>query len=246
MLVFTDGRDEIGNDSNSELRNIVYTGQVVHQIIFKLCDFCKSLRQGILYWNPLWSLNIVQISWNFVCDFVVPKQNFIQGGPKQLTGKKFLGHTQRKYNSHNIIIWLHHRFSWNCITIQSSSIRYYPILLRKGAQKGAPHDHTTEHPQSAAAASSSSERRSMDRDREQTPVSFSSSTTVGAIGQRFPNCGPRTPGGPWGSDRGSAGKWGNYCFLVEFREIMCKYFYTVTSKNLLLKSLLFLFINTSS
>jgi len=30
---------------------------------------------------------------------------------------------------------------------------------------------------------------------------------------RFPNCGPRTPRGPWGTDSGSAG---NYCFLVEF------------------------------
>ena len=41
--------------------------------------------------------------------------------------------------------------------------------------------------------------------------------------QCFPNCGPRTPGGPWGFDRGSAGKWGNYCFLVEFIK-MCKFF----------------------
>src|SRR6218665_2455233 len=31
-----------------------------------------------------------------------------------------------------------------------------------------------------------------------------------------------------------------------YREKMCKFLYTVTSKNLLLKSLLFLFINTSS
>src|SRR6218665_133730 len=35
---------------------------------------------------------------------------------------------------------------------------------------------------------------------------------------------------------------GNYCFLVEFSKQKCVF----TSKNLLLKSLLFLFINTSS
>ena len=61
--------------------------------------------------------------------------------------------------------------------------------------------------------------------------------------QCFPNCGPWTIGGPWGSDRGSAG---NYCFLVEFREKICKFLYTVISKYVLLKSILFLFINTSS
>jgi len=42
-----------------------------------------------------------------------------------------------------------------------------------------------------------------------------------SLGQRFPNCSPRTPGGTWGSDRGSAGKWENCCFLVEFREKEC-------------------------
>jgi len=28
-----------------------------------------------------------------VCDFVVPKANFVKGGPKQLSNKNFLGHT---------------------------------------------------------------------------------------------------------------------------------------------------------
>jgi len=56
--------------------------------------------------------------------------------------------------------------------------------------------------------------------------------TDSGLSQRFPNYGPRTPGGPWGSDRGSTG---NYCFIVEFREKMCTLLYTVTSKYLLLK-----------
>ena len=64
-----------------------------------------------------------------------------------------------------------------------------------------------------------------------------------SLSQRFPNCGPRTPRGPWGTDRGSAR---NYCFLVEFWEQMYKLLYTVTSKNLLLKSLFFLLFITSS
>ena len=34
-------------------------------------------------------LNIVQISLNSVCDFVVPKGNFVKGGPKQLPQKNF-------------------------------------------------------------------------------------------------------------------------------------------------------------
>jgi len=56
------------------------------------------------------------------------------------------------------------------------------------------------------------------------------------VSQRFPNCGPRTPGVREALTGGSAG---NYCFLVECREKMCKFLHTVTSKNLLLKSLLF-------
>jgi len=55
----------------------------------------------------------------------------------------------------------------------------------------------------------------------------------------------------WSADpKGSVRHWrwsaGNYCFLVEFREKIYKLLYTVTSENLLLKSLLFLLINTSS
>ena len=50
------------------------------------------------------------------------------------------------------------------------------------------------------------------------------------IQQRFPNCGPPTPRGSWGTER--EGSAGNYCFLVEFRERMCTSFYTVISKNL--------------
>ena len=43
--------------------------------------------------------------------------------------------------------------------------------------------------------------------------SLSSSSTVTLV-QRFPNCGPRTPGGPWGSDRGSAKNFS--CFVDKF------------------------------
>ena len=55
------------------------------------------------------------------------------------------------------------------------------------------------------------------------------------IRQHFPNCGPRTPRGQWGTHR--RGSAGNYYFLVEIREQMCKLLYSVISKNLLLKSL---------
>src|SRR6218665_1855233 len=50
----------------------------------------------------------------------------------------------------------------------------------------------------------------------------------------------------WSADPcGSVGSARNYCFLLEFREKMCKLLHTVTSINLLVKALLFLLINTS-
>jgi len=40
------------------------------------------------------------------------------------------------------------------------------------------------------------------------------------LAQRFPKCGPRTPGGPWRPDRGSAG---DYCvdFYIQSLQKIC-------------------------
>jgi len=54
---------------------------------------------------------------------------------------------------------------------------------------------------------------------------------------------------PWGSVKlwqGSAENGEIIVFLKNLAQKMCKLLYTVTSKNLLLKSFLFLFVNTSS
>jgi len=32
-------------------------------------------------------------------------------------------------------------------------------------------------------------------------LAFLETDGIHSLQQRFPNCGPRTPGGPWGSDR---------------------------------------------
>ena len=49
-------------------------------------------------------------------------------------------------------------------------------------------------------------------------VTVEEQPSTSSMQQGFPNCGPQTPGGPWGSDRGSAV---NYCFFVEFTEKNC-------------------------
>jgi len=63
VLIFTNERDEIVNESNSELSNIVYTGQVVHQI-------CCNL----VWWNISPSV-----------DFLLQKVAFIATGLEKIS-----------------------------------------------------------------------------------------------------------------------------------------------------------------